>query len=65
MRDKLKLLNDNLLMFQKYDGKDVALTSILESVNHFISSQNFNHQGFSELSQNNLGVQLQNPFTLI
>jgi hypothetical protein len=62
LREKLKLLNDNLQMYKKYDGKDIELQSILQSVNHFIGNQSFNNPQFAELEQRNTDVELQNPF---
>lgn len=65
MREKLNLLNDNLQMYQKFDGKDTELLSILSSVNNFIGQQSFNNKQFSELQSRNQDVSLQNPFALI
>lgn len=38
LREKLKLLNDNLQMYKKYNGEEIELQSILQSVNHFIAN---------------------------
>ena len=62
IRDKLRLLNDNLIM---YKSQDIDIVKNLQDVNQFIANQSFNHNGFMELSQNNLGVSLQNPYAII
>jgi hypothetical protein len=62
VRDKLKLLNDNL---QMYKNESLDIVKVLTQANQFISNQNFNHPTFQDLSQNNLGVQLKNPYSII
>lgn len=52
LRNKLKLLTENLQMYKRYDGKDIELVQLLGSINHFISSQNLNHPQFVEMAQN-------------
>ncbi len=37
MREKLRILTENLKMFKKYDGKDLDLVKILTYTNDFIS----------------------------
>ncbi len=49
MRIKLKVLQDNLQMYRKYDGKEIDLQQMLQSVNSFVSTQNTVNAKYLEL----------------